>query len=311
MGGRVQVILGSGGSIGTPLASDLKKYTDTIRLFSRNPSQVNPDDELISGSLLNPEDVRRATSGAETAYLCAGLKYNTSVWEEEWPLVMENTIRACEESGTRLVFFDNMYMYSPDCLGNMTEDCPVKPVSAKGVVRAKIAEMVMEANGKGRISSLIARSADFYGPGISNSALVETVLKNFKKGKKAMWLGNPSRIHSYTYTPDAAKSVSILGNSTDSWGRVWHVATSGEQITGEQIIQLVAQELGVSPSYSTLGKTGLFFLGLFIPVLRELKELYYQVDRDYFFDSTDFNSHYGFNPTPYREGIREMVRYSA
>jgi hypothetical protein len=32
-----QIILGSGGTIGTLLAKDLKKYTNNIRLFSRNP----------------------------------------------------------------------------------------------------------------------------------------------------------------------------------------------------------------------------------------------------------------------------------
>ena len=311
MAAGTQVILGSGGSVGTPLASELRNYTERVRLFSRNPSRVNPNDELLSGSLLNLNDVKKATAGAETAYLCAGLKYNTKIWQRDWPVVMDNTIKACEESGTRLVFFDNMYMYGPECLGNMTEHCPVNPVSAKGIVRAQIAEKVLEAHGRGKISSLIARSADFYGPGVANSALAETVLMNLKKGKKAMWLGNPSCLHSYTYTPDAAKSVAILGNSSESWGRVWHVATSEEKITGEQIIEMIARELAVEPSCSTMGKTGLVLLSIFIPVLREIRELFYQLDRDYFFNSSEFNTHFGFIPTPYSAGIRDMVRYGS
>jgi hypothetical protein len=43
----VQTILGSGGSIGVPLARELKKYTDLIRLISRNPQKVNEADELF------------------------------------------------------------------------------------------------------------------------------------------------------------------------------------------------------------------------------------------------------------------------
>ena len=41
-----QTILGSGGSIGIPLAKELKNYTNEIRLVSRNPKKVNDTDEL-------------------------------------------------------------------------------------------------------------------------------------------------------------------------------------------------------------------------------------------------------------------------
>ena len=40
----MQTILGSGGAIGIPLARELKKYTNEIRLISRNPQKVNPAD---------------------------------------------------------------------------------------------------------------------------------------------------------------------------------------------------------------------------------------------------------------------------
>jgi len=43
----MQTILGAGGAIGTELAKALTKYTNKIRLVSRNPKKVNPGDELL------------------------------------------------------------------------------------------------------------------------------------------------------------------------------------------------------------------------------------------------------------------------
>jgi nucleoside-diphosphate-sugar epimerase len=48
-------------------------------------------------------------------------------------------------------------------------------------------------------------------------------------------------------------------------------------------------------------------LGLFIPFMREMPEMMYQYDRDYFFDSTKFNTRFNFVPTSYPEGVKQTV----
>ena len=48
-------------------------------------------------------------------------------------------------------------------------------------------------------------------------------------------------------------------------------------------------------------------LGLFIPVLKEMKEMIYQYDRDYFFDSSKFDKRFDFNTTTYQEGVKITV----
>ena len=78
----MQTILGSGGAIGVALANELPQYTATIRLVSRNPSKVNPEDQLLSADLLQPEEVSQAVQGSEVVYLTAGLTYNIKIWQE-------------------------------------------------------------------------------------------------------------------------------------------------------------------------------------------------------------------------------------
>jgi hypothetical protein len=50
-------------------------------------------------------------------------------------------------------------------------------------------------------------------------------------------------------------------------------------------------------------------LGIFIPILREMPEMMYQYDRDYFFDSSKFDKRFKFKTTTYREGVKATVAY--
>lgn len=69
-----------------------------------------------------------------------------------------------------------------------------------------------------------------------------------------------------------------------------------------------ADALGVpSKGIRIIGPFLLTILGIFIPVLREMKEMMYQYDRDYVFDSSKFNARYAFTPTTPQEGIAAMV----
>jgi len=305
---KTQVILGAGGAIGIDLANELKKYTNTIRLVGRNPKKVNDDDELCKCDLSDFSSVSEAVKDTDIAYLTVGLPYKTDVWKTDWPIVMHNTIEACKKHKTKLVFFDNIYMYNPNALNPMNEETEIKPSSKKGQVRALIAQMLMDEVNAGNVEALIARSADFYGPGINNSVLNETVFSNLKKGKKANWLCSTKFKHNFTYTPDAAKATALLGNTSSAYGQVWHLPTA-EPWTGEQWINAFAKELGVKPKTQVAPRFLVKIIGLFNPLMKELVEMLYQYDRDYNFDSTKFETAFNFKPTPNKEGVRQVVQH--
>jgi len=304
----MQTILGSGGTIGLELAKALPQYTDHIRLVSRNPQKVNQTDELFKADLTNPVDVLSAVEGSDTVYLTVGLPYDTKVWQSTWPVVMKNVIDGCKTHDARLVFFDNIYMYDPDYLGAMTEDTPIRPVSKKGAVRAQIAGMLLDAVGRGDLQAQIARSADFYGPSIpGTSVLTETVFENLASGKKADWLASIDYKHSYTYTPDAGEATAMLGNTADAYNQVWHLPTASAPFTGKGWIEAIAKEMGVEPRVRVTSRLMVRILGLFIPVMRETVEMLYQYDRDYVFISRKFEDRFDYTPTPYLEGIKNII----
>jgi nucleoside-diphosphate-sugar epimerase len=302
----LQTILGSGGAIGVQLAKELSNYTDQIRLVSRNPHKVNPGDELRAADLSDTAQVDKAISGSAIVYVVIGFEYKVSVWLEKWPPFMRNVITACKEHNAKLVFFDNVYMYDRDDLSNMTEDTPVRPTSKKGMIRAELVKMIFDEVNAGSLTALIARAADFIGD--KNSVLVEMVYKNLAKGKKANWFLDADKIHSFTFTPDAAKATALLGNTADAYNRVWHLPTSPVKLTGKQWIQLFADELKVKPRYSTMPIWMMSIAGVFVPVLKEFKEMAYQYDRDYFFNSSKFQQRFGFEPTSPQDAVRWIIQ---
>ena len=303
----LQTILGSGGSIGIPLARELKKYTDQIRLVSRNPQKVNDTDELFPADLNDLSSIDRAIAGSAVVYVTIGFEYKLKVWQKTWPSFMREVIHSCIQHNARLVFFDNIYLYAKASTPLMKEDSPVQPPSEKGKIRKLIHEMIMSEVEKKNLTALIARSADFYGPESKNSAFTIMVANNLLKGKKAQVLGDPDKIHTYTYTPDAAKATAMLGNTPDAFNQVWHVPTTGEKLTIHEWIELIAQELNVKPKITKIPKGMLYLLGVFIPVLKEFPEMLYQFEQDYVLDSGKFEKRFGVAATSPKEGIKRMA----
>jgi len=303
----MQTILGANGTIGSLLAKELTAYTNAIRLVSRHPKKVNETDELFPADLSDPGQVEKAIAGSEIVYLLVGFDYKLKVWQENWPKLMRAKIDACIKNNAQLVLLDNVYAYNISGINKIKESCPCKPTSKKGLVRKVVADMIWKAVESGKLTALIARSADFYGPNNEKSFLIEVVYKNLKKGKKPNWFIDADKKHSFTYTPDAAKATAILGNTPDAYNQTWHLPTDKNTITGREMAALFSKEMKIEKKVSILPMWLLKILGLFIPLMREMPEMMYQYDRDYYFDSQKFENRFGMKPTSYAEGVKQTV----
>ena len=305
----MQTVIGSGGTIGIPLTKELKKYSNKIRLVSRNPKKVNETDELFPLDVKNLAGIEKAVAGSDVVYITIGFNYNIKVWQNTWPPFMQTVIDACKIHNAKLVFFDNVYMYAKSAIPHMTENAPLDPPSKKGMVRKQLVDMIMNEVQKGVLTSLIARSADFYGPDTNKSVLAETAAKNLLKGKKAMVFGDPTKIHTYTFTPDAGRATALLGNTADAYNQVWHVPTTKERLTNLEWIDLIAKELNVAPKIQKIPKWMLYLLGVFNSDIKEFPEMLYQNEMDYVFDSSKFEQKFGITATPPKEGVKMMMEY--
>jgi nucleoside-diphosphate-sugar epimerase len=303
----MQTILGANGTIAQELSKHLPQYDKNIRQVSRSPRRINASDELVAADLLNYEQTLKAVAGSDIVYLVAGLPYDTKLWQTAWPKLMQNVINACKVHNSKLVFFDNVYSYGL-VQGTMTEGTPFNPCSKKGEIRAKIATTLLEEIKQGNLQGMVVRAADFYGPGALLSLTYQSVTLKLKANKSPQWIGNPKKIHTFSYTPDAGKTVATLGNTPSAFNQTWHVLTSKEKITGEGYVKVACDLVNKPYKLQALPKFGVRLLGLFIPVLKEFTEMMYQFENDYIFDSTKFENAFGDQATTYQVGIAATLK---
>ncbi|MCA2005497.1 MAG: NAD-dependent epimerase/dehydratase family protein, partial [Ignavibacterium sp.] len=291
----MQAILGAGGGAGTEITRELSNYTKNIRVVSRNPKKVNETDQLMKADLTDPKQLDEAVKGSEIVYVTIAFPYSIKVWRELWPKFMKNLIDTCTKYKTKIVFVDNMYMYDPKYLSDMTEETPINPASEKGKVRAEIANMLMNAVEKNKVEAIIARAPDFYGPNIIGSFLYQSVYLNLKKDKSPQWIGKLDVIHSYIFSKDIGKSVALLGNTPDTYNQVWHLPTTDKKLTNRQWIELMMNAMNKQKKIQTLPDLMVSLLGVFIPILKELQDVGYQLKQDYFFNSSKFNKRFNYS----------------
>jgi nucleoside-diphosphate-sugar epimerase len=299
----MQTILGAGGAIGTELQNELVRRQQPVRLVGRNPKEVQGVAETVSADISDLTQTINAVAGSAVVHLLVGLKYDVKVWRELWPRIMSNAIEACKRANAKLIFFDNVYMYGR-VVGPMTEDTPFKPCSRKGEIRAQTATALLDEVKAGRLTAMIARSADFYGPDAITSVANLLVFGPLAKGKKPSCLVSDSVPHSYTYTPDAGKSLALLADTESAWNQTWHMPTAPNPPDGRAFIELVAREFAAEPKYRILSRPLIRIGGIFDSDVRESHEMLYQSDSAYVFDSSKFTKAFGQEPTPYAEGVR-------
>jgi nucleoside-diphosphate-sugar epimerase len=120
-------------------------------------------------------------------------------------------------------------------------------------------------------------------------------------------IGRTDLPHTHTYVKDFGTALVILGERDEADGQVWHVPNDQPRMTQGELVRLFAEEAGVEPKMSSMGKLMMSIGGLFIPEAKESVEMMYEFDKPFVIDSSKFEKTFGMKATPIREAIRETV----
>ena len=300
------LIIGDG-VIGRATAQALRTHGQDVCLASRTPAAN--DLPHLRLDALDGAALHAAASGASHIHVTLGLPYRAAVWERDWPRIMQNAIDAALAHGAGLVWFDSVYAYGPLPLQvPMREDHPLAPPSRKGRVRKHLLRMLGAAGARQGLRWLVARSADFYGPGARLSLLYVAAIERQLQGRSAWWLANADRPHSFTYTPDAGRAMALLALAADTWQQSWHLPTASPAPTPRQLLAESARQLSLPPRLQVLPLPSLRLFCPFDGLLREVLPMLYQNRQDYVFDSSKFMARFpDFRITPYAQGLATMV----
>ena len=114
--------------------------------------------------------------------------------------------------------------------------------------------------------------------------------------------------HTYTYIKDFAAALVNLSDHKESFGQVWHVPNA-PTITTRQLVSIVEEQIGQSVKIRVAGKLMVSFLGLFNPMLKEMKEMMYEWEQPYIVEHKKYEDSFGNASTPYDVAIRETIEW--
>jgi len=123
------------------------------------------------------------------------------------------------------------------------------------------------------------------------------------KGKRSQWMVNNKVVHSFTFTPDCGKALWLLSQNDQAWNQTWHMPTAAPALTGKELISLASGIFHAPDKGFIISKGMIRMMGIFMRLMYEMKEMLYQNDSDYIFDSSKFNKAFNFAPTTYKEGF--------
>ena len=222
--------------------------------------------------------------------------------------MQQGVLAAAEAAGARLVVLDNLYAYGPTGGRDLVESLPANPTSAKAATRAAMTADLLTAHRAGRVAVAIGRASDFFGPGITRSALGETVFGTAVNGRIAQVMGQPDLEHSYSYGPDVAAALVTLGTQPDATGRVWHLPVAEARTTREIVDQVYALA-GRRPRVLAAGRTTLRLLGVVNPAMREYLHTLYQFSERWVVDDSEFHASFGPLATPLDDALATTITW--
>ncbi|WP_420150162.1 NAD(P)H-binding protein [Spirosoma sp.] len=313
------LVLGATGSIGYAVTENLlaRQLPVTIlvrnrakaeALFSHRPTLTIVEGDAHNVSLLNQLSI-------DKDFIFHGINYPYNKWFGNMDTVTQKVIDAAAQNHATIVFAGNVYNFG-NTKEPIREDSRPNPCTRKGQLRVEIEAMLEQAAKAGKCRVLNVRLPDFWGPNVLNEG-VKPIFENALNGKALPWIINADIPHQAVYTKDAAELIGRLmiwsqgeqrieppyevynyGGTTVSSMRAWFDEICA--LTGKSLKMQVYNRFQIS------------VLGIFMPVLRELKEMLYLYENTIVLeDKKVLRLFPDFRPTPMTQALTETLTWFA
>jgi nucleoside-diphosphate-sugar epimerase len=303
----LHVIFGTG-PLGLAVMRELRRRGLPVRLVNRSGKVTFEKDaqtQVGGGDAADPKLAREVCEGAAVVYHCVGLPYTR--WRE-FPDIARGIAEGAAHAGATLVYGDNVYAWG-HVKGPIHEGLPEAPNTVKGRIRAEVAGLLRDAHAAGKVRVAIGRGSDFFGPGVTEASMLGSrVFGRLLAGKASQVVGNPDRLHSYTFIEDFALALIILGERFEAASGTWIVPTA-PALSTRDTVALIARLAGARPLLSVAPRWLLGLAGMFDQQMHELREMLYEFEEDFVLDSSRFRHTFGLDSTPLEDALLRTVEW--
>jgi nucleoside-diphosphate-sugar epimerase len=297
----MHVIVGAG-AVGSQAALQLAERGEKVRIVSRRGTgPQHPSIELVAADATDAERLTALATGAAALYNCASPLYHQ--WFTDWPPLASALLTAAERSGAVLAAVSNLYGYGA-VDGPITQKTPLAATHPKLRLRAEMWREALALHEAGRIRATEVRGSDYIE---ANSVLSTVIGKPLLAGKRAYAPGPLDVPHSWTSTADAARTLVTAATDERAFGQAWLVPTN-PALTVRQLATRFA-EVNRAPKAKLMAipYPVMWTVGLFSPLVKELRTTRYQFTRPFVIDSSATTEMFGLEPTPMDEALRDAA----
>ena len=297
----MHVIVGAG-AVGSQAALLLAERGEQVRVVSRRGTgPQHPSIELVAADATDAERLTALATGAAALYNCASPLYHQ--WFTDWPPLASALLTAAERSGAVLAAMSNLYGYGP-VDGPITQKTPLAATHPKLRLRADMWREALALHEAGRIRATEVRASDYIE---ANSVLSTVIGKPLMAGKRAYSPAPLDVPHSWTSIVDAARTLVTAATDERAFGQAWLVPTN-PALTIRQLATRFA-EVNRAPKAKLMAipYPVMWTVGLFSPLVKELRTTRYQFTRPFVIDSSATTEMFGLEPTPTDEALRDAA----
>lgn len=301
-----QLVVGAG-PVGSTTALKLAELGHRVKVLTRSGNgPIHPNIKLVAGDANDCDILEQHLDGATALVNAANPPYHR--WPQDWPPIHAAMCTAAERTGALLVVMDNLYAFGSSTQMPMTESTPMNPVGRKGRVRAEMTQSLLQAHESGKLRAAIVRGSDFYGPGVIDSAFGERFAPKVIAAKKVSLLGSLDVPHSISYIPDVAATIAAVITQNHSGGKTWLVPNA-PAVTQRRIVEIFADAAGSAARVTTVPRSIITLGGVFNPMARELREIWYQFAEPWVTDSSHTETVLGVRATSLTEGAAATIDF--
>lgn len=297
----LHLIVGAG-PVGTATAKLLAERGEQVRIVTRSGSgPEHPAIERVAADATDSERLSALSHGAVALYNCANPLYHR--WLTDWPPLASSLLKAAERSSAVLATVSNLYGYGP-VDGPITDTTPLAATDPKLKLRADMWRDALAAHEAGRIRATEVRGSDYIE---ANSLFSMAVAKPILEGKKVHVPAALDVPHSWTSITDVAKALVTVANDERAFGKAWLVPTN-PPLTVREIANRFARVRGLGePKLAGVPYPILWAMGVFSPMMRELRATHYQFARPFVLDSSLTERTFGLAPVDLDEALRAVA----
>jgi nucleoside-diphosphate-sugar epimerase len=295
------VIVGAG-AVGSATALVLAERGEHVRLISRRGTGPgHPAIECVAADATDAERLTELATGAAALYNCASPQYHQ--WFSDWPPLAAALLTAAERTGAVLATMSNLYGYGP-VDGPITQKTALAATHPKLRLRAEMWQDALAAHHAGRIRATEVRASDYIE---ANSLLSFGIGKSLLAGSRGYSPWPLDVPHSWTSIADCARALAAVAVDEQALGRAWLVPTN-PALTVRQLATRFTEVNGAPKAKLTqIPYPALWTIGLFSPMIKELRTTRYQFTSPFVIDSSATTEAFGLEATPMDVALREAA----